>query len=202
MPVFRRHDTWTMAIGLGLLAAAAVGGWPGGWPGAQWRVALAAIAGVMAAAVVVVARRSLPADIAIHPVPVAEAVRMVAARAEGEATVLVQFEADWLRRHRLDVSLDGRLAAQLRPGQAVLVPLPQQLCAVSFNLGLHRVAAAERINGIPGTTTGLSVRVRLSSRPLVIEVTRFTPSAAPFQAGRIRLVRTARPAVMHQSRAG
>ena len=116
--------------------------------------------------------------------------------------MLVQFEPDWPRRHRLDVSLDGRLVAQLRPGQAVLVSLPHQLCAVSFNLGLHRIAAAERINGIPGTTTGLSVRVRLSSRPLVIEVARFTPSTAAFEAGRIRLVRSPGPAAEHQSRAG
>ena len=200
--MFRRRDTRAMAISLGLLGAVAVWGWPGGWPGPHWRVALAATAGVMAATGVVVGRRSLSADIAIHPVPVAEAVRLVATRVEGEATALVQFEADWLRRHRLAVSLDGRLAAQLQPGQAVLIPLPQQLCAVSFNLGLHRVAAAERINGIPGTTTGLSVRVRLSSRPLVIEVARFVPSAAAFEAGRIRLVRPAGPAVEHQSRAG
>ncbi|MGI4808973.1 MAG: hypothetical protein ACRYF2_12810 [Janthinobacterium lividum] len=202
MFLFRRRDTRAMAIGLGLLAAAAVWAWPGSQPGPEWCVALAAIAGLTAAAAVVVTRRSLPADIAIHPVPVEEAVRMLAACAEDEATVLVQFEPDWLRRHRLDVSLDGTLAAQLRPGEAVLIPLPHRLCAVSFNLGLHRIAAAERINGIPGTTTGVCVRVRLSSRPLVIEVTRFAPLAAAFEAGRIRLVRTAGPAVAHQSRAG
>ncbi len=202
MFLFKRRDTRAMAIGLGLLAAAAVAAWPGSRPGPKWCVALAAIAGLAAAAAVVVGRRNLPADIVIDPIPVGEAVRLVTDRAERGATVLVQFEPDWLRRHRLDVSLDGRLVAQLRPGQAVLISLPHRLCAVSFSLGLHRIGGAEQINGIPRTTTGLSVRVRLSSRPLVIEVARFTPSATAFEAGRIRLVRPAGPAMEHQSRAG
>ena len=191
MLVFRRRDTRAMALAAGMFAAAAVLGWPGDRPGQPWRDALAAAAGLVAVTGVVLFRRRLPADAAIRLIPVADAVRSVAAATEGAATVFVQFEPDWLRRHRLDVSLDGRLAAQLRPGEAVLIPLPHSLCAVSFNLGMRRFATAEQINGIPGTTTGLSVRVRSSSRPLVIEVTRFAPSTAAIEAGRIRLVQPA-----------
>ena len=190
MLLFRRRDTRAVALAAGVFAAAAVLGWPGTRPAWPWRHALAAAAGVLTVSGVVFFRRSLPADITIHRVPVAEAVRSVAAVTQGPATVFVQFEPDWLRRHRLDVTVDGSLAAQLRPGEAVLVALPPSLCAVSFNMGSYRFASAEQINGIPGTSTGFRIRL-VSSRPFVIDMTRCTPSIAAIQAGRIRLVRPA-----------
>ena len=156
----------------------------------QWtpafQVPLAAAVWCLMAAIILRWRRHLPPDLDLQWISPTEAECLRAAEPPPDRSLLhVRFEADWMRRYRLDVLVDGQRVAQLPPGTAVLLPLTPGEHHVAVFLDRPVSTVTETVNGIPGTSAGYRVRNR-GSRAIELEIRR--EATLPVDA---RLVRPA-----------
>lgn len=149
---FNRRDSGCAA----LAAALAVGAMTlASVPGAPWLAVAPAGLTILVLGVLV---RTLPPDLRLRPVPEAAARQAVAPPPPGLARLRVARLPEPLSWVRLDLHLDGVRVAQLRPGTAVVLPIPPGEHVLTMRVWLRRLGARELINALPGTDFDVIIR--------------------------------------------
>ena len=149
---FNRRDSGFATIAAGLVAG---GGTLALVPGAPL---LALVCAGLAILVLGLLLRTLPPDLRLRPMIEAAARQAVAPPPPGLARLRVALLPEWLNWSRLDLQLDGMRIAQLRPGMAVVLPIPPGAHVLTMQVWLRRLGTGEMINALPGTDTDIEVR--------------------------------------------
>jgi hypothetical protein len=156
MAPFNRRDSGALAIGAGLMVIViALSLAPGsGWPA----LGLSAASVVLTMVVLFALLRRLPPDLALHAMPSGAAAQAIAPSPSGAARLRIAVLPEALSWYRLDLYLDGVRVGQLRPGTALVRPMPAGEHALTMRLWLRWLGGAEMINALPGTDTDIVVR--------------------------------------------
>ncbi len=153
---FNRRDSGALAVVAGLVMvviALSLG------PGPGWRaLGLSAASVVLTMLVLFAVLRGLPPDLPLRAMPGGAASQAIAPSPSGAARLRVALLPEALSGYRVDLYLDGVRFAQLRPGTALVRPMPAGEHALTMRLWLRRLGRAEMINALPGTDTDIVVR--------------------------------------------
>ncbi len=151
-PPFNRRDSACYASGAALLAVLAAGaasrsaGW--GPPGTGLAVVAAACGAVLLVAALA---GRLPPDLSLTCLDAAGRREASGPPLPGTARLRVAFRRAPLAFGRMDVLLDGVRVGQLRPGMALVVPIPTGGHTLSARVWLRRLDLRDQINALPGT---------------------------------------------------
>lgn len=155
---FNRRDSGAFAVVAGVMAISlALSFAPASLLG--WRTfGVAGAAIVMTMLILCTLLRRLPHDLPLRPIPEHLARQAVVPSPSGPARLRVAMLPEALGWYRLDVYLDGVRVGQLRPGTALVRSMSPGPHALTMQVWLRRLGAAELINAIPGTDTDIVVR--------------------------------------------
>ena len=142
---FNRRDSGCATITAGLVAG---GGTLAVVPAAPL---LALACAGLAMLVLSLLLRTLPPDLRLRPMTEAAARQAVAPPPPGLARLRVALLPEMLSWYRLDLHLNGARIAQLRPGTAVVLPIPPGAHVLTMQVWLRRLGTGEMINALPGT---------------------------------------------------
>ena len=92
------------------------------------------------------------------PAPPSPAPPWPALPSQAPARLRVAVLPEALGWYRLDLQLDDVRVAQLRPGTAVVLPMPPGAHVLTVRLWLWRLGGREMINALPGTDTDIAIR--------------------------------------------
>ena len=154
---FNRRDSACAAIVAGLVA----GG--GALTYAPAAPLLAVACAGLAVLVMGLSLRTLPPDLRLRPM-IGAAARQAAAPpspappSQALARLRVAVLPEALGWYRLDLQLDNVRVAQLRPGTAMVLPMPPGAHVLTIRLWLWRLGGREMINALPGTDTDIAIR--------------------------------------------
>ena len=156
MAPFNRRDSGALAVGAGLVVIVIALSLA---PGPGWRaLGLCAAVVVLTMLVLFALLRRLPPDLPLRAMPGGAAARAIAPPQSDAARLRVAVLPEALSWYRLDLYLDGVRFGQLRPGTALVRPMPPGEHALTMRLWLRRLGRAEMINALPGTDTDIVVR--------------------------------------------
>lgn len=159
MTPFHRRDSGTLAAFAGIVVAVAMLITVPGAPETGWHApSLVGVVVVTTMLVLAALMRHLPPDLPLRPMSQSAARQAAAPPGPGLARLRAAVLPEALSWYRVDIYLDGVRIGQLRPGTALVRPIPPGPHAVTLRLFLRQLGQAELINALPGTDSDIAIR--------------------------------------------